>query len=375
MIELRNLRPLRCLLIFAFTCLLATTAHGVSSDVKSVKKRQVELPQYRARFGRTRPVIAIIGENTFTEVTDYVVPYGVLSEAGIADVFALATRPGPLQMMPALRIAPQATSGEFDLRFPDGADYVIVPAVHHSDDHLLIKWVRAQAAKGATIVGVCDGVKVLANAGLLENRKAVAHWYSMDDLRQDFPATQWLPNLRYVADQKVVTTTGVTASIPVSLALVESIGGHAIALEVATRLGVQDWSSRHQSDQFELGFTDVVTGLINWLSIWAKDDIGIPIDSGTDEIALALAADVYSRTFRSKAYSVASTSDPVISQRGLHILPDRLESPTGEYASIFNLAAAKYATDALDIALLDLKKLYGKPTASMVALQLEYQSE
>ncbi len=40
------------------------------------------LPRYEARFGRMRPVIAVVGYNPSTELTDYVVPYGVLAESG-----------------------------------------------------------------------------------------------------------------------------------------------------------------------------------------------------------------------------------------------------------------------------------------------------
>jgi len=44
-------------------------------------------------------------------------------------VFALGVGPGPVTLMPALTILPDATIAEFDQRFPEGADYVIVPAM------------------------------------------------------------------------------------------------------------------------------------------------------------------------------------------------------------------------------------------------------
>lgn len=50
---------------------------------------------------RTRPVIAVLGLNEGSETTDYLVPYGVLKHSGVADVFALAIRPGPITLMPA----------------------------------------------------------------------------------------------------------------------------------------------------------------------------------------------------------------------------------------------------------------------------------
>ena len=58
---------------------------------------------------RQRPLIAIIGINDATEVTDYLMPYGILRRADIADVVALATEPGPVKLYEALTVEPQAT--------------------------------------------------------------------------------------------------------------------------------------------------------------------------------------------------------------------------------------------------------------------------
>lgn len=131
-----------------------------------------KLQPYQPRFGRDKPLVAVIGENRMTELVDFMVPFGLLGRSGVAEVMALSTRKGPLQLMPALRVRAQGTIAEFDQRYPQGADYLIVPAVHHSDDPALTGFVAAQAAKGATVVGICDGVLVLGHAGLLHGRRA-----------------------------------------------------------------------------------------------------------------------------------------------------------------------------------------------------------
>ena len=172
---------------------------------------------------RSRPVVAVLGQNDGTEVTDYVIPYAVLRQSGVADVFALATEARPLQFTPALRIEPQATITAFDGRHPDGADYVIVPALHHRNHPAAVAWIKAQAAKGATLVGVCSGVKTLSAAALLSERRATGHWFDIKELRQANPGMTWVRDRRYVADRGVVTTPGVSASLPVSLAIVAAI--------------------------------------------------------------------------------------------------------------------------------------------------------
>jgi putative intracellular protease/amidase len=103
---------------------------------------------------RRRPLIAIVGVNDSSETTDYLMPYGILKRADVADVVALATQPGPVTLFPALTVEPQATVAEFDAQHPEGADYVIVPAMSRDDDPAALQWIKSQAAKGAIIVGV-----------------------------------------------------------------------------------------------------------------------------------------------------------------------------------------------------------------------------
>jgi hypothetical protein len=57
---------------------------------------------------RQRPLIAIIGINDATETTDYLMPYGILRRADVADVVTLATKPGPMSLFPVLKVEPLA---------------------------------------------------------------------------------------------------------------------------------------------------------------------------------------------------------------------------------------------------------------------------
>jgi putative intracellular protease/amidase len=115
---------------------------------------------------RQRPLIAIIGVNDATEATDYLMPYGILRRADVADVVALATEPGPVTLFPTLKVEPQATAAEFDARHPEGADYVIVPAMSRDDDPADLQWIKSHAAKDAIIIGVCAGAKVVGATGV-----------------------------------------------------------------------------------------------------------------------------------------------------------------------------------------------------------------
>ncbi len=320
---------------------------------------------------RVRPVIAVLGDSDGTETTDYLVPYSVLTQSDVADVVALATRPGPLTLMPALTIQPQATVADFDVRHPNGADYVIVPAMHNPDAPAALNWIKSQHVKGATIVGVCSGARVLSKAGLLAGRAATGHWYDLDELRKDNPTMRWVPDRRYVADRGVVTTTGVTASVPVSLALVEAIGGRARAAALAGALGVADWEAGHDSKAFGLDRGHVSTAVGNTLAFWRHQTLGVPVESGVDEIALAFTVDAFSRTYRSQAVTVSRDGRPLRTRRGLELLPDRSAS-TAPAGAMLTPVSGEQPTRALDAALAGIAGRYGPSTAAWVALQLEY---
>ena len=193
--------------------------------------------------GRERPLVTVIGINDATETTDYLMPTGILRRAGVADVTLLATGPGPVQIYPALKVEPDATIAEFDADHPEGADYVVVPQMEPHDDPAALAWIRSQSDKGAIVIGVCGGATVVGAAGLLDGKRATTHWYYRGRLRDESPTARYVADRRLVVDGTVATTTGITASMPMMLALTEAIAGRAKAKAVARDLGVTDWDA------------------------------------------------------------------------------------------------------------------------------------
>lgn len=335
-----------------------------------------KIAPYHARFGRTQPLIAIIGENSGTELTDYVIPYGVLQQSGVARVMTVATQPGPITMRPALRIQPQATIAEFDADFPEGADYVIVPAVVRRNDPALLAWIAAQGAKGGTIVSICDGALVVANTGLLKGHRATAHWATQALRAKVYPDVHWVKNVRYVVDGRIVSSAGISASMPVSIALVEAIAGHDHAAALAHELGVSDWSTAHNSDVFRPRFGVNLMAFVHTTysnaHLHAMQRIGVPVAAGVDEIALALTADAYSRTGRSHAYALSASDAPLQTRHGLTLLPDRVVGGANPVDRVLPAFDATPSARMLDQALAGIAQRFGRSTAYGVALDFEY---
>jgi putative intracellular protease/amidase len=320
---------------------------------------------------RSRPLIAIVGINDATETTDYVMPYGILRRAGIADVMALATEPGPVKLYPALEVEPQATIAEFDAQHGDGADYVIVPAMSRDDDPRVLAWLRGQAGKGSIIIGVCVGARVVGAAGLLDGKRATTHWYHVEGLLDEHPSIRHVADRRFVVDAGVATTTGISASIPMSLTLIEAIAGRQKAEAVARDLGLTEWDARHDSSAFVFSRPFALTVLGNVLALWNREELGLELAPGIDEVSLALVADAWSRTYRSRAVTFARTAGAQSSENGIRILSDRV---VANWPSEHLLPAidARPPARALDDALHGIAARYGSATADVVAMQLEY---
>lgn len=315
---------------------------------------------------RGRPVVAIIGANDGTETTDFLLPYGVLKRSGAVDVVAVATKPGPIKMLPSLTIVPDMTAAEFDRRTPDGADYVIVPALHNSADSDVRAFILAQAKRGATILGICDGTLVLENAGLLAGRRATGHWFAIRNVAERNPTMRWVRDRRYVIDRGVGTTTGVSASLPLSLALVEAIAGRERALTLAAEAGAAGWNSMHDSGRFHLTRGDAWSVVSNMaVGFFARETIGIRVNEGDDLIALAFTADSYGRTYRSRA--VVLGDRPIATRQGLRVVPDAREPVD----AVVDLPLGALPAHALDRAIADIAARYGVATADFVRLQLE----
>ncbi len=317
-----------------------------------------------------RPMVAIIGINDATETTDYLMPAGILRRSGVADVMMLATGAGPVQLFPALKVEADSTIAAFDATHPQGADYVIVPAMSCDDDPMVLAWLKRQAEKGAAIIGICAGAKVVAAARLLDGRQATTHWYYRGQLLKRHPSVRYLADRRLVADGNVVTTTGITASMPMMLALIEAIAGRARATAVARDIGLGPWSAQHASGAFAFTRPFATTVLVNKLAVWNHEEIGIRLEPGMDEVSLALVADAWSRTYRSHSTTFAASVDAVESRNGLRIVPDR--TGDGRQSHLISTLLDKKPADALELTLDAITTRHGRSTTDVVAMQLEY---
>lgn len=104
------------------------------------------------------------------------------------------------------------------------------------EDRRLIAAIRRLATRARRTTSVCSGAFLLAEAGLLDGRRATTHWRSCDVLAARYPRVTVDPDPIFVRDGDVWTSAGVTAGMDLALALVEDDHGREVALATARRL-------------------------------------------------------------------------------------------------------------------------------------------
>jgi hypothetical protein len=152
---------------------------------------------------------------------------------------------------------------------------------------------------------------------------------------------------------------------------VEAIAGRPKAEQLAQELGLASWDARHRSSRFELGTEHKKTFVRNWLSLWRHETIGVPVDEGMDEIALALTADIYSRTGLGTVVTIGGSGEAVRSKHGLVVRP-AASRRVARVTRVLPPPRADAPALTMERELAEIALRLDRPTADIVALVMEY---
>jgi transcriptional regulator GlxA family with amidase domain len=180
------------------------------------------------------------------ELLDFAGPHEAFSaarraEGGLFDVFTVAERAGELRTPSGLRVVPDYTIDDVP-----HIDILVVPGGmgtrREIDNQRLIGWIEGQARQTELMTSVCTGSFLLAKAGLLRGKRATTHWGSIERLREVFPDTEVLENVRWVDDGAVISSAGVSAGIDMALHVIERLCGPEAAADSARLMEYDYWT-------------------------------------------------------------------------------------------------------------------------------------
>jgi transcriptional regulator GlxA family with amidase domain len=180
------------------------------------------------------------------EVLDFCGPYEVFAAVRL-DEARRREEPPPFQVLLLAEQAEAVTTAGGLRVLPDCTlaacprlDILVVPGGwgtrRQIENETLIDWIAQQGRQVETLTSVCTGALLLAQAGLLDGRRATTHWRSLTWLRESFPAVTVEENLHVVEDGHILTSAGIAAGIDLALKVVARYCGEAVARATARHM-------------------------------------------------------------------------------------------------------------------------------------------
>lgn len=276
-----------------------------------------------------KPTAVVLVGNHGANVADVLVPYELLASTGAFNVYTVAPQRRPLPLLGGLDLVPDLDLAELGRRLGGAAPAVtVVPEMPDTDpgtledDAPVTGWLR-DGASGGLVLGVCTGARLVAEAGLVDGRRATSHWYRLDGLEQAHRAVAWQRGVRYVDEGDVVTTGGLLSSVDGTLRVVERLLGPETAAVTARRAGWPHYVPGVAAALPGSGLTPdrALTHVLNlgFRSGWTT--LGVALTDGVGELDLAAAVGPYAEVKSARTLTVAADGRAVRTRHGLTFVP------------------------------------------------------
>jgi len=258
---------------------------------------------------------------SFTAITVFEIANLVLGEAAY-EVTLLSENGGLVRTTAGFNVETEPFGDRVFDTVMIGAGNAVEPATPG-----LIEFVRKASETSRRIAAPCIGAFVLAEAGLLDGRRATTHWMFARDLAARFPDIKVEPDRIFIVEGPVWTSAGMTASIDLALALVERDHGCEIARAVARKLVVYHRRAGGQSQFSALLELEPKSDRIQKALHYARTNLR----SSLSVVELADVASLSPRQF-SRAFHAETGQTPAKAVEHLRVEAARLMMEEGRHS-------------------------------------------
>ncbi len=181
------------------------------------------------------------------------------------------------------------------------AQTIVVPGIDDLDRPFApaaLRALRAAHRRGARIVSICTGAFVLAEAGLLNGRRATTHWLDVPEFRRRYPQVECDPDVLYVDEGDVLTSAGIASGIDLCLHIVRRDYGAAVSNAVARRMVVAPHRSGGQAQFVQLVVPDGPALQLDATRAWMRERIARPLTIAQMAQQANMSARSFARHFR-----------------------------------------------------------------------------
>ena len=162
----------------------------------------------------------------------------------------------------------------------------------------LIDWLKGAATQVRRTASVCTGAYLLAEAGVLDGKRATTHWRHCQAFADAYPKIEVEPDAIHVRDGNIYSSAGVTAGMDLALALVEADYDRTLALEAARNM-VMFLKRPGGQSQFSaaLAAQDEEEGPLGKLQLWILDNLDADLSVPTLADRVAMSPRNFARVF------------------------------------------------------------------------------
>jgi transcriptional regulator GlxA family with amidase domain len=218
------------------------------------------------------------------EVADPIYEISYISETG-----------GPVKTSLGMSLDTQAFGNDsFDTMIIAGGNGVV------NATPVVVDFVKQAPTRARRVASICTGAYVLADAGLLDGKRATTHWAYARDLQERFPKVRMEEDRIFVVDGTIWTSAGMTAGIDLALAMVERDMGSDVARSVAKKLVLPHRRAGGQSQFSAVLEMDAKSDRIQSALAYARDNLRGALSVEQLAEAARLSPRQFSRAFRSE---------------------------------------------------------------------------
>jgi transcriptional regulator GlxA family with amidase domain len=263
--------------------------------------------------------------------------FQLLDAAGPISVFEIATRyagvppsikvlaetPGPVRSSSGVEMVARGlrAAGSISTLIVAGGEGVEAAAASAKT----LAFVRAMAKRGIRLASICSGAYVLAEAGLLDGRRATTHWQRTRHFLSVYPRVKLEPDRIFVRDGNIWSSAGITAGIDLALAMAAEDFGEENAHKTARQLVLYQRRSGGQSQFSSLLELKAPSGRFGPLLTWAREHLNSPLTVED----LAEQAGMSSRHFaRAFIAETGTTPSKAIERLRIEVARQRVQSFT-----------------------------------------------
>jgi transcriptional regulator GlxA family with amidase domain len=278
---------------------------------------QSKLPQYDPG----KKTVFIIADYKLTEMFDMLAPFYLFNATEKANVYIVAKEKTPILIKKNLFVCPQLTFMEAD-SMNLHADLIVIPALSIRDEHqdtLVIAWIKKHFTPQTKMLTICDGASTGAATGFYDGKPITNHASDFDDMKTHFSKPLWVQQVSVAKAGNLFSTAGVSNAVEGSLLVIEELFGAETSQKVAAAINYPHDKTKLTHKSIALNGSDKFTAVKKVL-FKSNRNIGILLENGISEFAMAAILDTYSRTFPASFNTCILHDSTIKTKNGLSII-------------------------------------------------------